>query len=176
MNDPLGGINQLFPLFGIANQLLAAVALTVGTTILIKMGKLRYAWVTGLPLAWDAAVTLTASWQKIFSDNPAIGFFAQRAAAQQSIQDGKLSDTLVALKATSLQDAHQILVNTTVDGVLSILFAVMIIIVIVDAARIWFGLIFSGKEYELSEAAYEESHLDSDGQEIREREPVGAGS
>ena len=176
VNDPLGGINQLFPLFGIANQLLAAVALTVGTTILIKMGKLRYAWVTGLPLAWDAAVTLTASWQKIFSDNPAIGFFAQRAAAQQSIQDGKLSDTLVALKATSLQDAHQILVNTTVDGVLSILFAVMIIIVIVDAARIWFGLIFSGKEYELSEAAYEESHLDSDGQEIREREPVGAGS
>ena len=174
VNDPLGGINQLFPLFGIANQLLAAVALTVGTTILIKMGKLRYAWVTGLPLAWDAAVTLTASWQKIFSSDPAIGFFAQRAAAAQSIESGKLNDTLKALKAESIDDAHQILVNTTVDGVLSILFAVMIIIVIADASRVWFGLIRGSKEPDMSEAPWQESRLDSDGNEI-EREPVGAG-
>ncbi len=172
VNDPLGGINQLFPLFGIANQLLAAVALAVGTTILIKMGKLRYAWVTAVPLAWDAAVTLTASWQKIFSSDPAIGFFAQRAAAVQSIQSGKLNDTLKALKAESIKDAPQILVNTTVDGVLSILFALMIIIVILDAARVWFGLI-RGKEPEMSETPWQESHLDSDGNAI-EREPVGA--
>ncbi|HEX2740929.1 MAG TPA: carbon starvation CstA family protein, partial [Rubrobacter sp.] len=174
VNDPLGGINQLFPLFGIANQLLAAVALTVGTTILIKMGKLRYAWVTALPLAWDAAVTLTASWQKIFSSDPRIGFFAQRAEAAQSIEAGKLNDTLIALKAESIDDAHQILVNTTVDGVLSILFAVMIIIVIADASRVWFGLIRGSKEPDLSEAPWQESRLDSDGNEI-EREPVGAG-
>jgi carbon starvation protein len=173
VNDPLGGINQLFPLFGIANQLLAAVALTVGTTILIKMGKLRYAWVTGIPLAWDAIVTLTASWQKIFSPDPAIGFFAQRAAAAESIESGKLSDTLKALKAESIDDAHQILVNTTVDGVLSILFAVMIIIVIADAARVWYGLIWGGKQPEMSETPWEESHLDAEGNEI-EREPVGA--
>src|SRR5215203_4669799 len=174
VNDPLGGINQLFPLFGIANQLLAAVALTVGTTILIKMGKLRYAWVTALPLAWDAAVTLTASWQKIFSTDPAIGFFAQRAAAQQSIQAGQLNDTMAALGAASVDDARQILVNTTVDGVLSILFAVMIIIVIVDASRVWLGIVSGSKEPEMSEAPWEESHLDSEGNEI-EREPVGAG-
>ena len=82
VTNPLGGINQLFPLFGIANQLLAAVALTVCTTILIKKGKLKWAWVTGIPLAWDAAVTLTASYQKVFSDNPKLGFFAQRDALQ----------------------------------------------------------------------------------------------
>jgi hypothetical protein len=88
--DPLGGINQLFPLFGIANQLLAAVALTVGTTILIKSGRLKWAWVTALPLAWDATVTLTASWQKVFSDNPKLGFFAQRDAFQEALDNGEV--------------------------------------------------------------------------------------
>jgi carbon starvation protein len=173
VTNPLGGINQLFPLFGIANQLLAAVALTVGTTILIKMGKLKYAWVTALPLAWDAAVTLTASWQKIFSTDPAIGFFAQRAAAQQSIQAGQLNDTMAALGAASIDDARQILVNTTVDGVLSIIFALAIIIVIADAVRVWFGIVRGSKEPEMMEAPWQESHLDSEGNEI-EREPVGA--
>jgi carbon starvation protein len=169
VNDPLGGINQLFPLFGIANQLLAAVALTVGTTILIKMGKLRYAWVTALPLAWDAAVTLTASWQKIFSADPAIGFFAQRAAAAQALANGELFGA-----AQNAGDVRQIITNTTVDGILSILFAVLIIVVIADAARIWFGVIRGGHEPELSEAPWEESRLDSDGQPLEDREPVGA--
>ena len=169
VNDPLGGINQLFPLFGIANQLLAAVALTVGTTILIKMGKLRYAWVTGLPLAWDAAVTLTASWMKIFSSNPTLGFFAQRAAAQEALANGELYGT-----AQSADDVRQIITNSTVDGILSILFALLIIIVIGDAVRVWFGLIRGGQRPEMSEAPWEESRLDSEGNEI-EREPVGAG-
>ena len=169
VNDPQGGIYTLFPLFGIANQLLAAVALTVGTTILIKMGKLRYAWVTALPLAWDAAVTLTASWYKIFSPDPLIGFFAQRSAAIEAANNGELYGN-----AENAADVQQIITNSTVDGILSILFALMIIIVIADAARVWFGLIRGGQEPEMSEAPWEESRLDSDGNEI-EREPVGAG-
>ena len=136
------------------------------------MGKLKYAWVTGLPLVWDAAVTLTASWQKIFSTDPAIGFFAQRAAAKQSIQAGQLNDTMAALGAASIEDARQILVNTTVDGVLSIIFA-LAIIVIADASRVWFGIIRGSKEPEMTEAPWQESRLDSEGNEI-EREPVGA--
>ena len=170
VNDPQGGIFTLFPLFGIANQLLAAVALTVGTTILIKMGKLRYAWVTALPLAWDAAVTLTASWQKIFSPDPALGFFAQRAAAIEAARAGELYGN-----AENAADVQQIITNSTVDGILAILFATMIIVVIADAARVWFGLIFRGKEPEMSEAPWEESRLDSEGNPIdREAAPVGA--
>jgi carbon starvation protein len=168
VNDPQGGIYTLFPLFGIANQLLAAVALTVGTTILIKMGKLRYAWVTALPLAWDAAVTLSASWYKIFSPDPLLGFFAQRSAAIEAANNNELYGN-----ATNQADVQQIITNSTVDGILSIVFALAIIIVILDAARVWFGLIRGTKEPELSEAPWQESRLDSEGNEI-DREPVGA--
>jgi carbon starvation protein len=152
--DPLGGINQLFPLFGIANQLLAAVALTVATTILIKSGRLRWAWVTAVPLAWDVAVTLTASWYKIFSSDPLVGFFAQRAKFQEALDAGK-----VIPPAKSLEDVGQIVTNSTVDGVLSVLFAVLIIVVIVDAARVWAQVLLGRREPVLAEAPAEPSRL-----------------
>ena len=77
VTDPLGGINTLFPLFGIANQLLAAIALTVVTVVVIKRGLLKWAWIPGVPLVWDLIVTMTASYQKIFSGDPKIGYWTQ---------------------------------------------------------------------------------------------------
>ncbi|MHA6617553.1 carbon starvation CstA family protein [Pseudonocardia sp. DLS-67] len=140
VTDPLGGINQLFPLFGIANQLLAAVALTVATTILIKTGRAKYAWVTLIPLAWDTAVTLVASWQKVFSPDPKLGFFAQRDKYAAALEQGQ-----VLGPAKSIDEMHTVVVNSTVDGVLSVLFAVLIIIVIVNAMLIWYRALTSSE-------------------------------
>jgi carbon starvation protein len=154
VTNPLGGINQLFPLFGIANQLLAAVALTVCTTLLIKSGRAKYAWVTAVPLAWDAVVTLTASWQKVFSGDPKLGFFSQRERYANALDQGE-----VLPPAKSLDDMQAIVTNSTVDGVLAALFAVMIIIVIADAARIWIKVILGRRELETTETPFEPSRL-----------------
>ena len=154
VNDPLGGINQLFPLFGIANQLLAAVALTVATTLLIKSGKLKWAWVTGVPLAWDAVVTLTASWQKVFSSDPKLGFFAQRDRYQAALEQGQL-----LAPAKSMEEMERIVFNSTVDGVLSVLFAVLIIIVIADAVRVWIAAIRRGEPMPSTEAPFVQSKI-----------------
>jgi carbon starvation protein len=154
VNDPLGGINQLFPLFGIANQLLAAVALTVATTLLIKSGRLKWAWVTAVPLAWDAAVTLTASYQKVFDPDPGLGFFAQRDRYQTALDQGQL-----LAPARDMDAMRQIVINSTVDGILAALFAIMIIIVILDAARIWVKAIRTREPLPSTEAPFEESKL-----------------
>lgn len=137
--DPLGGINQLFPLFGIANQLLAAIALTVATTILIKRGKLRWAWVTGVPLLWDVAVTYTAGWQKIFSDDPRVGFFAQRDRYADAIDEGK-----VLGPAKNMDQMHTVVLNSTVDGVLIAVFLALVAVVILNAAVVCVRAIRAG--------------------------------
>jgi carbon starvation protein len=154
VHEPLGGINQLFPLFGIANQLLAAVALTVCTTLLIKSGRLKWAWVTAVPLAWDATVTLTASWQKVFSDDVRLGFFAQRERYADGIEAGE-----VIAPAKNMDDMHTIVTNSTVDGVLAALFALLIVVVIVDAARVCVKCLRDPEAAPLQEAPYVESRL-----------------
>ncbi|WP_328500393.1 carbon starvation CstA family protein [Streptomyces sp. NBC_00457] len=153
--DPLGGINQLFPLFGIANQLLAAIALTVCTTVLVKSGRLRWAWVTGIPLAWVVAVTFTAGWQKIFSDDPRVGFFAQRARYADGIDAGQ-----VLPPAKTLDDMHTVVTNSTVDGVLIALFMLLVAVVIVNAAVVCVRAIRSPVPLPTTETPYVQSRID----------------
>ncbi|GLX35478.1 putative carbon starvation protein [Streptomyces roseochromogenus] len=154
VKDPLGGINQLFPLFGIANQLLAAVALAVCTTLLVKSGRLKWAWITGVPLAWDVAVTLTASYQKVFSDDVKVGFFAQRDKYRTGIDAGK-----VLPPAKTMDEMHTVVTNATVDGVLSVLFAVLILIVLADAARTCIEAVADPGSVRLSEVPWTESKI-----------------
>ncbi|WP_214109478.1 carbon starvation CstA family protein [Acrocarpospora catenulata] len=149
VSDPLGGINQLYPLFGISNQLLAAIALTLATTLLIKSGKLRWAWVTGLPLAWIVALTMTASWQKMFSDNPKIGFLAQRERYADALADGK-----VLAPAKNLDQMHVVVVNSTVDAVLCSMFALLVIVIIANAAVVCYRAIRAAEPLPLAEGPY----------------------
>ncbi|GHG42236.1 putative carbon starvation protein (CstA) [Sinomonas cellulolyticus] len=129
VTDPLGGINTFFPLFGIANQLLAAIALAVVLAIVAKRRTFKHLWVVALPLAFAAVVTISASAFKIFSPVPAVGYFAQNAAFAKALADGKTSfgtaKTVAAMEA--------VVRNTMVQGVLSVVFVVLSIIVIVAA-------------------------------------------
>ncbi|TLF76017.1 carbon starvation CstA family protein [Nocardia cyriacigeorgica] len=129
VTDPLGGINALFPLFGIANQLLAAIALTVVLTILVKKGLTKWAWIPGIPLVWDLIVTMTASWQKIFSADPKVGYWKQHEICQNAQQAGKL-----CLTAKTPEDVDAVVRNTFIQGTLSIVFAVLVLIVAVVGA------------------------------------------
>lgn len=172
VTNPLGWINQLFPLFGIANQLLAAVALTVATTILIKSGRLKWAWVTGVPLAFDLAVTLTASYQKVFSDDAKLGFFAQRDRFQAALDRGE-----VLAPTKSADDMRAVVTNSTVDGVLAALFAVLIIAVALDASPIWIKAIRARRALPTTETPFVESELHAPaGLWERDRELVGSRS
>jgi carbon starvation protein len=153
VNDPLGGINQLFPLFGISNQLLAAIALALCVTLLFKHGKARYVWVPGIALAWDLIITMSASWQKVFSGDAKIGFFQQRSLYQTALDQGHLLKP-----AKTMGEMQQIVTNSTVDGLLAALFAVLTLIVIAGAIPVWIKAAKSGG-LPTTEAPRELSHL-----------------
>ncbi|MET1046275.1 MAG: carbon starvation CstA family protein [Hyphomicrobium sp.] len=132
--DPLGGINTLWPLFGISNQMLACIALALGTVILFKMKRQRYAWITLVPAAWVGACTLTAGWQKIFSDNPAIGFLAHAGKFARSLEANQ-----ILAPAKSISDMHRIVfndyVNATLTGLLGALVVAMACFGVAAVAR-----------------------------------------
>jgi carbon starvation protein len=138
--DPLGGINSLWPLFGIANQLLATVALCVGTTVIIKMGKQKYAWVTMLPLAWLVIITMSASYAKIFSSDPRLGFLAHASRFSQILESGQLPPGV-----RSAADASRIIWNDRVDAAVAAFFAISVIVILADSAREWLSVL-NGKK------------------------------
>ena len=153
VTDPLGGINQLFPLFGISNQLLAAIALTLCVTLLFKHGKARWAWVPGIALAWDLTTTMTASWQKVFSSDPKIGYFEQRSVYRTALDNDE-----VLAPATDLGQMQQVITNSTVNGVLQALFALLTLTVVLSAIPIWVKAARSGG-LPTTETPHEPSHL-----------------
>ena len=136
--DPLGGINTLWPLFGIANQLLAIIALCLGTTILVKMHRARYMWITILPLVWLVAVTFTAALQKIFSQIPRIGFLAQAQAFENNIAAGKVA-------ASKLAEVKTLIFNNQLDAVVCAVFLILVATILVDSAVLWAGILKGSK-------------------------------
>jgi carbon starvation protein len=148
--DPLGGINSLWPLFGISNQLLAAVALCVGTTIIIKMGKARYAWVTILPLAWLVVVTLTAGWEKIFSSDARLGFLSHARMVSERIATGALPAGV-----KTVDDARRLILNDKIDALVAAFFLISVIVILVASAHEWFRVLSGRKAATTTEVPFE---------------------
>jgi carbon starvation protein len=148
VRDPLGGINSLWPLFGIANQLLAAIALCVATTILLKMHGSKYAWISAIPLAWLVTVTFTAGWQKIFSSLPAVGFLAQ-------------ADRLAA-SATMTAATHTLIFNARLDAAICGILMVLVTAILIDSLRVWWGILNGTRERRVNETPFVPTRLQAE--------------
>jgi len=148
--DPLGGINSLWPLFGISNQLLATVALCVGTTIIIKMGKARYSFVTMLPLAWLGIVTMTAGWQKIFSPDPKLGFLSHAHLVEGQVAAGALP---AAIK--TIADARRVIFNDYLDAAVAAFFMISVLVILADSVREWSAVLGGRKPLASSEVPFD---------------------
>ncbi|MDB4908745.1 MAG: carbon starvation protein [Gemmatimonadetes bacterium] len=154
--DPLGGINSLWPLFGISNQLLAAIALCVGTTVLIKMGRQRYAWVTLLPLSWLVVVTMTAGFQKLFSPIVRLGFIAHARMIGDALAAGTLPPG-----AKSLGDARRLMANDYLDAIVAGFFLASVLVVLFTSAHEWYLVLRGRKPAVSTEVPFTSVPLDS---------------
>jgi len=150
--DPNGGVNLLWPLFGIVNQMLAAIALCVATGILIKSGKLKYAWVTGVPLMWLATITTFASYEKIMSSDIRIGFFAAANDLAEKLAAGVLSPEKAKV-------APQLIFNQQLDGWLIIFFVIVLWVIIADTIRVSLNYLRGKPVLPLAEAPYQRTQL-----------------
>lgn len=145
--DPLGGINSLWPLFGISNQLLAAVALVVATTILLKMGRVRWLWVTLVPMTWLIIVTMTASYQKVFDANPRIGFMSGANQLAAQIASG-------VVPAAKIAETQRLIFNLRLDAAVTIVLASMILLMLIEALGQWYAILSRRREPTLHESPY----------------------
>ena len=150
--DPLGGINSLWPLFGIANQLLAAIALCVATTILVKMHGVRFMWITCVPLSWLIVVTYTASWQKLFSPAPRIGFLAQADQLERALAAGGHTAAQVAAMQAQI-------FNARLDAVVCGIFVLLVTTILIDSLRVWLGILGGRRERRSTETPFVLSQL-----------------
>jgi carbon starvation protein len=144
--DPLGGINSLWPLFGIANQLLAAIALCVVTTILFKTNQARYVWISLVPLVWLLAVTMTAGYQKIFSPHLRIGFLAHAADLQAKLVAG-------TIPAEKIAETHTLIFNDRLDAAITALFMILVLVIVFESARAWSRALGGSKAMPVTEYA-----------------------
>jgi carbon starvation protein len=145
--DPYGGINSLWPLFGISNQLLASVALCVGTTLIIKSGKARYAWVTLLPLGWVLAATLTAGWQKVFAADPRLGFLAHASTIIDQVAAGSMESGRGA----------RLIFNDRLDAIVTLSFMAVTLLVVLASAREWILILTRRKPARAQESPFVET-------------------
>ncbi|HEX6942243.1 MAG TPA: carbon starvation CstA 5TM domain-containing protein, partial [Gemmatimonadaceae bacterium] len=155
--DPLGGINTLWPLFGIANQLLATVALCVGTTVIIKMGKAKYAPITLAPLVWLVIVTMTAGYQKIFSPIPRLGFLSHANLFETTLAAGNLPAGVASIEA-----ARRFILNDRIDAAVAAFFMISVIIILADSAKEWYKVVSGRVAPVSSEVPYEAAAVAGD--------------
>jgi carbon starvation protein len=148
--DPLGGINSLWPLFGISNQLLATVALCVATTVIIKMGKARYAWTTLLPLAWLLVVTMSAGAAMLFSSNPRLGFLARAQLRQAARNAGTLP-----LGVKSMGDLTQMIGNDYLGAAVTVFFLVSVLVILAWSMREWWAVLSGSKTARTTEVPFQ---------------------
>lgn len=154
VTDPLGGINSLWPLFGISNQLLATVALCVGTTVIIKMGKARYAFVTLLPMAWLVIVTMTAGLTKIFSADPKLGFLSHATLIEGQIAAGTLPANIKSVAA-----AQRMIFNDRLDAAVAAFFLVSVVVILAASIKEWLAVLNGRKSTASSETPFVRTQL-----------------
>jgi carbon starvation protein len=153
VRDPLGGINSLWPLFGISNQLLGAIALCVATTVLMKTHRARFIWITTIPLVCLVSITFSAGWQKIFASDPRLGFLSHASGLEAAMASGKIA-------AAKLAATQTLIFNDRLDAAVCGVFLLLVTVIIGDSLRVWYRFLRGSQEARSSETPFVPSQLE----------------